>query len=396
MANVILRYPFDITGKLAANAVKHQVTLGSGSINRAFAFPTGPFFVDTTRIVSANNPLERWDIGVHWEPIFLHSKLSKMSGGQEICLGIVVKSSLVPTDIVVTAQIVGSGFASDVSVIEEAITALALDDRTVEFSELMDLPETYAAAPSYRDMGDLFGMEYLIAVMSKLLDAVGASGSTQLEVIKSLFDDLREGYLVALNTHATTEGNVHKLNIHQIDGLTEVEIKALIATVTHQIEDTISSINDLSNADGQINSRIDALVLSLQSINTAMSVVNNNYQKMVLIVAGLQSDVAALMKLVQQLQQQIALMRNELNDTNARIDSMQNNAGNLSSEIAAVRVIAVNANNTANTATTNLGAHLTADDPHANYLHKAKGGTVNASVRVTGNIDSANDVRAEN
>ena len=56
MSDIVLRFPFDLTGSLTSNAVRHPVVLGPGPINRGFAFPTGPFFVDTLRIVAANKP----------------------------------------------------------------------------------------------------------------------------------------------------------------------------------------------------------------------------------------------------------------------------------------------------------------------------------------------------
>ncbi|ENZ4827719.1 hypothetical protein ACGLDM_004813, partial [Salmonella enterica subsp. enterica serovar Braenderup] len=76
------------------------------------------------------------------------------------------------------------------------------------------------------------------------------SGSAvQLEEIKGILDGLKNDFLDALNTHINAEGNVHNLDIHQVNGLTETEIRALIQSVQTAIDATIRDIGDLRAAD---------------------------------------------------------------------------------------------------------------------------------------------------
>ena len=395
MSDIVLRFPFDLTGSLTSNAVRHPVVLGPGPINRGFAFPTGPFFVDTLRIVAANKPTVPLVRGTDFEVIFLHPKLTKMTGGREICMGIVVTNNKVPTDIIPSAQIVGGPMGAWVEGIERAIADLQLDNRVVDFSKLRDLPEEYAPAPSYKDIGDLFGFEYVIAQISALTDVVNAGGNTQIEAIKDVFDNLVNTFMTALTAHVTAEGNVHHLDIHQANGLTETEIRNLVQTVQVNIDNTIKQINDLKTSDTQINARIDAVIGSMQAYNLQLTAVGNNYQKMVLIVANLQADILKYKAEVAALNERLSQLQRDLAATNAQLAALTQTVNGFSNTVATQgqQIIALQQAQANQGAA--LQAHISANDPHPNYLHKQLGGTVNASVRVNGNLLSRDDVQAE-
>jgi hypothetical protein len=395
MSDIVLRFPFDLTGSLTSNAVRHPVVLGPGPINRAFAFPTGPFFVDTLRIVAANKPTVPLVRGKDFEVIFLHPKLTKMVSGREICLGIVITNRTVPTDIIASAQIVGGPMGAWVDAIERAIADLQLDNRAVDFSELRDLPEAYAPAPSYKDIGDLFGFEYVIVQIAALTDVVNSGESTQLEAIKDIFDSLVATFQTALTAHVTAEGNVHHLDIHQANGLTETEIRTLIQGVQKNIDDTIKQINDLKTSDTQINARIDAVIGSMQAYNLQLTTVGNNYQKMTLIVANLQADILKYKAEVASLKEQLAQVQRDLAATNAQVAGLSQTVTTLSNTVTAQgqQILALQQSLAATNAT--IQAHISANDPHPNYLHKQMGGQVNASVRVVGNFQASQDVQAE-
>lgn len=395
MSDIVLRFPFDLTGSLTSNAVRHPVVLGPGPINRGFAFPTGPFFVDTLRIVAANKPTVPLVRGTDFEVIFLHPKLTKMTGGREICMGIVITNNKVPTDIVPSAQIVGGPMGAWVEGIERAIADLKLDNRVVDFSKLRDLPEEYAPAPSYKDIGDLFGFEYVIAQISALTDVVNAGGNTQIEAIKDVFDNLVNTFMTALTAHVTAEGNVHHLDIHQANGLTETEIRNAIQVVQKNIDDTIKQINDLKTSDTQINARIDAVIGSMQAYNLQLTTVGNNYQKMTLIVANLQAEILKYKAEVASLKEQLTQVQRDLAATNAQVAALSQTVSTLSATVTAQgqQILTLQQGLAATNAT--IQSHITASDPHTNYLHKQKGGQINASVRVVGNFQASNDVQAE-
>lgn len=395
MSEFIFQYPLDLTGKLTSNAVNIPITLGTGKVNRSFAFPAGPFYADSFKLRSVNSPATPYVRGTDYELIFAHTDYEKLSRNQEVCMAVVVTNSKIPTDITVSAQVVGGPQSAAVEAIRQAIVSLNIDNKVVDFADLRNFPDTLPAAPTFKDIGDLFGFEYIITMLSGILDAIGSGDSTQLENIKAIIDDIKNNFLTALLTHANSEGNVHNLNIHQINGLTETEIRALIAAVQTAIDATITQINALKAADVAINARIDAVVSSLASFNDQLNVVNQNYQKMVLIVANLNSQVAAFSKqvgdlteLVNNLQLQIDALKSEQGDTSQLIDQLRIDLTALTRRVTTTEQNIGTINQT-------VSNHLTAADPHTQYLHKQYGGVVQANVHVNANLTSRDDVQAE-
>ncbi|QVW55306.1 hypothetical protein pEaSNUABM29_00266 [Erwinia phage pEa_SNUABM_29] len=396
MAEITIQYPLDLTGTLTSNAVTRRVTLGSGKVNRAFAFPVGAFYADTFRLAASNKPgVYPYKRGVDYELILAHTAYQKMTKNREVVMGVVVTNSAIPTDIEVFAQIVGGPQAANVEGIRQLIASLKIEDRTVDFKDLRNVPDTFPAAPTYKDLGDIYGFEYIITVLSGIMDAINSGSAVQLEQIKGILDGLKNDFMSALNAHINAEGNVHNLDIHQANGLTETEIRALIQGVQTAIDATITDINNLKAADTAINGRIDAIVASLAAWNDQLNSVAQNYQKAMLALANLNS-------LVLQLQKQVNDMQSALNETNQRVDDLENQGKDFQQQIDALNTRVTNlqtqvTNNTnaISQANQNLANHVAADNPHPNYLHKRYGGVVQAAVHVNASLTTRDDVQAE-
>ncbi|ECM7593733.1 hypothetical protein T121_24490, partial [Salmonella enterica subsp. enterica serovar Enteritidis] len=88
MASIVYQYPLDLTGSLTSNAVERQITLGTGKVNRAFAFPDGPFFADTFRLRVANRPDATYERGTDYELIFAHPTYEKLTKNREIVMAV--------------------------------------------------------------------------------------------------------------------------------------------------------------------------------------------------------------------------------------------------------------------------------------------------------------------
>ncbi|EOR9476957.1 hypothetical protein FHC86_RS08125 [Escherichia coli] len=396
MAEIIYQYPLDLTGTLTSNAVTRRITLGSGKVNRAFAFPDGAFYADTFRLAAANKPgVYPYKRGTDYELIFAHTAYQKMTKNREVVMGVVVTNSAIPTDIEVSAQVVGGFQSANVEGIRQAIASLKIEDRVVDFKDLRNVPDTFPSAPTYKDLGDIYGFEYIITVLAGIKDAINSGSAVQLEEIKGILGGLKNDFLDALNAHINAEGNVHNLDIHQVNGLTETEIRALIQSVQTAIDATIKDIGDLRAADTALGQRIDAIVASLAAWNDQLNVVAQNYQKMSLALANLNSLVLQLQKMVNDLQ-------SALNKTNQRVTDLENQGkdfqqqiDNLQGQINSLKTQVVNNTNAISQANQNLANHAAADNPHPNYLHKQYGGVVQAAVHVNNNLTSRDDVQAE-
>ncbi|QXO09614.1 hypothetical protein pEaSNUABM11_00190 [Erwinia phage pEa_SNUABM_11] len=395
MSDIIYQYPLDLKGTLTSNAVTIPVVLGSGKVNRSFAFPAGPFYADSFRLRATNSPTTPYVRGTDYELIFAHPAYQKLSGNQEIVMAVVVTNSKIPTDITVSAQVVGGPMSANILAIEQAIAILDIDNKKVSFPDLIDFPDTLPGAPAFKDIGDIFGFEYVITMLSGILDAIGSGDSVQLEKIKDIIESIKNNFLDALNAHINATGNVHNLDIHQIDGLTATEIRALIAGVQAAIDATVLQIGNLQAADTALGGRIDAIVSSLAAFNDQLNTVDQNYQKMTLIVANLNSLVLILQNKVSGLEQTCDSLQDQIDDLKSGQGDTQQQIDQLRTDLTALarRVTTNEGNITAVNQT--LSNHLSAADPHTQYLHKQYGGVVQANVHVNANLTTRDDVQAD-
>ncbi|MCT7475953.1 hypothetical protein N5V81_13300 [Escherichia coli] len=76
-----------------------------------------------------------------------------MTKNREVVMGVVVTNSAIPTDIEVSAQVVGGFQSANVEGIRQAIASLKIEDRVVDFAkDLRNVPDTFPSAPTYKDL----------------------------------------------------------------------------------------------------------------------------------------------------------------------------------------------------------------------------------------------------
>lgn len=395
MPDIIFQYPPDLTGSMTSNAVSIPVVLGGGKVNRAFAFPAGPFYADTFKLRSASSPNTPYKRGTDFELILSHPVYQKLSGNREVVMGVVVTNSAIPTDIIVSAQVVGGPQSANIAAIKQGLAEANLDDRVVDFASLRNVPDTWPAAPSFKDLGDLFGFEYIITELAGVRNAINSGATVQLEQLKTLIENMQTQFMAALNAHINATGNVHSLDIHQANGLTETEIRALIQGVQTAINAVIADIGNLKAADTAINGRIDAIIAALASWNDQLNSVAQNYQRMALQMANLNALVAQLQKMVNDQNQVINGLKQRVSDLESQGSDTQQQIQDLSGDVNALKQQVANNASAISTVSQNLASHNAADNPHPQYLHKSYGGVVQANVHVNASLTSRDDVQAE-
>lgn len=394
MSKVVMQYPLDLFGTNVGNAVSHPIKLGTGTVNRAFAFPTGPFFVDTLRIAPVNAPNKPLVRGTDYEVILLHPSLTKMSGGREVATAVVVTKSTVSADLTASAQVIGGPYAANVDNIIQCIDSLDLDDPTIDFVELRNVPDEFAGAPAFRDLGDFFGFEYIATMLAKLNDAIRLGSSAEMVQIQNMLKEYRLEMLAALDEHRNSEGNVHNLTRGQLDVLSSSQVSTLIQGVQSNINAVLKDIGTLNATDTDLNQKIAAIVSSIGTWNTQLNVVDQNYQKTQLQIAELMDEILNLETQVGLLSQQLGQLRADLAAANQEIANlkqtiadMQANSNGLEDRIAALERGLAQTNQ-------NLSAHQSAANPHDQYLNKNTGGVVQGNVHINANLTTRDDVQS--
>lgn len=168
--NLILKYPLDLRGTSATNLVVNEVHDVPSSGNRVIVTNYGPFYTQGLQVVdySTGEALER---GVQWKAAQLYTEAVQRTG-KEVCAVIVITDDTVSGKIAVTYQVVGGKFSRAVPVIKDLIDDLDIDEREVQWGDLLAVPEAFPPVSHLHDAGDLYGFEYIIAALEELRKAI--------------------------------------------------------------------------------------------------------------------------------------------------------------------------------------------------------------------------------
>lgn len=166
MNGIILLYPLDPTGISPNNLVVGEPhTLGPGQ-NRAFVSNYGPFFTGSM-VVTETNTGRVLTKGTHYVAAQLYQEAT-MKMNKEVCGVVVITDPTVSNELLFTYQVVGGVFSSSAKALEQMINNLDLDDRVVEWGDIVGTPSEYPPAPHLHDLGDLYGFEYVVEALEAL------------------------------------------------------------------------------------------------------------------------------------------------------------------------------------------------------------------------------------
>lgn len=393
MSKIVVTYPLDLSGTTTANQTKHDIVLGAGTFNRAFAYPTGPFFADTFKLYEASRPNVPLERGKDYQLLLLNVNLRKLTG-REICAAVVVHNPEVSTDVIAAATVVGGPYAANVDAIEQALNALDLDNRQIDFSDLSGVPEEFVTAPAYTDVGDVFGFEYQITVLAQILDAIKVGDNAAVSQLEDTVEQMREELRNMFQQHIDADGNVHNVTRAQLSVPSVSEMNTAIQNVMSEFNKLASRIGQLESTDTALDEKISSINNSFATVSQQLSTIRQNYQRTNQNVADLSQQVSQYEDQVTQLTsslndavQDLADTKKTVSDMAQTIQQMQSQLNHQAQEIADVK----EAHGQQGTA---LADHVKAADPHPQYLNRNTGGTVHASVHIEGNLTTSDDVRA--
>ena len=243
MNPVILKYPLDRTGKNPNNLVPGEPhTLVAGKV-RAFVANHGPFFTEgivlreqaTGRVLTPN---------VHYAAAQLYQEAT-LDLGQEVCAIMVIKDPTVQSPVLFSYQVVGGEFSADVSGLQDLIDDLNIDERAVNWRDILGVPTEFPPSPHLHDAGDLYGLEYVVEALERLAQAIliGDEASheelrkyiqTQIKTLKDLIDtfgeEARRHIADKNNPHETTKAQVGLGLVQNYAIANQLEMETGVAT----------------------------------------------------------------------------------------------------------------------------------------------------------------------
>ena len=394
MSKTIVSYPLDLTGTLTSNLTSHDMVLGSGSFNRAFAYPTGPFFADTFKLYEASRPNVPLERGKDYQLILLNPTLRKMTT-REICTAVVVYNSTVSNDVTAKAQVVGGPYAANVDAIEQAINALDLDNRQIDFSDLSGVPEEFQTAPAYSDIGDIFGFEYIITILGQMTEVLKVGDNAAVSQLENAVEQMRIELRNMFQQHMDSDGNVHNITRADLSVPSVTEMTTADQAVMAELNKLASRIGSLESEDTAVNQKIQAINESFNTVANQLTQMRQNYQRTNQNVADLSSQVSQYEDEVLQLTQNLSNTRQELADTTKQVTDLEKLVEQQTNQLTALSQEIAKVKEDQGQQGTALADHVAASDPHPQYLNRNTGGTVHASVHIEGNLTTEDDVQAD-
>jgi hypothetical protein len=197
---IIIKYPLDLTGSASSNAIVNEPHTVPRGNSRGFALDYGPFYSESLVIT---RPSTGETLKPHIDYIALHQyQEATLIAGQEICAAVLIINETIAEEFSVSYQVVGGGFSSSVSVIQELVEALELDNRAVAWGDIIGKLEAFPAAPHYHDLDDFYGFEYMVSALDRIEAAILHGDYYDHELLRQRIANLRAELLQAIDDQA--------------------------------------------------------------------------------------------------------------------------------------------------------------------------------------------------
>lgn len=250
MSTPNLTLPLDLTGSALSNLVQSEVHAIGPVGTRAFPLNYGLFYRDSLVVtdLATNLPLTE---GTQYYPTQMDLD-SSLQAGQEVDAVVIIVDTTVSANVSVTYQALGGPNSLNSALTQTAVSALNINDAAVTWASVTNKPKDYAPAPHVHQAGDVFGMEYLTAAMSRLASGITlGQGAAQAQVqayAQAVVNEMAQ--IVAngeatLQAHFTCFDNPHDTTAAQVGAYTTEQTTASIGveTANRQAADTSITSN---------------------------------------------------------------------------------------------------------------------------------------------------------
>lgn len=218
---LLFKYPLDLTGKATTNLVINEPhTIGSTK-ERAFVPNCGPFYTDSVVVTRA-------DTGEVLRPVDQYLLLqpyqeASIRTGLDVCSVVYVTDQTVGDEVLVSYQVVGGEFSWSVYALQEMLEALDLDQRPVNWGDIIGKPALYPPTPHLHDLGDTYGWEYigeqLEYIRTAILQGDAASHDELRQQFQYMIDQVQaqiDGFQSELSQHVNDTANPHQVTAAQV------------------------------------------------------------------------------------------------------------------------------------------------------------------------------------
>lgn len=211
----IYKYPLDLLGTSPTNKKVNEVhTIGSRR-GRSFVADDGPFFGNSV-VIRDQMSGRTLTPGLDKDYILIHTyREAQEATGQAVYSGVRITNPDVSTSIEMDLQYVGGEFSYSTHTIFELLEQVELDNRPMEWGDLVGIPNEFTPAPHLHSAYDLYSMREVVVATMDIAKAI------------------REGWIPA--TEAVFKMVSDRLELHE----------TIIPKLTASYKDATKRINDL-------------------------------------------------------------------------------------------------------------------------------------------------------
>ena len=265
-------YSLDYTGELAANRVigeTHELT----ETNFKLVVPySGYFYTHNLKVFDVySNLLEE---GTHYECIYADESVMMRTPGLEVCGALIIKPTVTGSRVTLNCNYVGGPYANYTRAIEQAISALDLNNREIDFANLKGVPEYFNVAPHVEDVGNVFGFEYLITAVNRLNDTIAKSQFKTATELSEQLDALSENFTTVLQQH-TSDSVAHSTTAAEVGAYSKIEADTLLSQLQTQLSQVKTDLSDVTTEQSTGASDITTINNKLSAIGLRITVIED-------------------------------------------------------------------------------------------------------------------------
>lgn len=238
-------YPLDPTGKSKDNFVSAEPVALDNHRFRVVVLKNGAFFTDSIRIVDAASmqPLTT----DQWYATIYYPQPSEQYG-MPVNAALIISDPNVSPNILVDYQVVGGPYSYSQEAAATQIDNLGLDNRSVNWPNILNKPNQFPPAPHFQNFDTLYGMEYLVNAVYMLANAVQIGNAPAMDDLLKYVDQQNANQNDTINTintslsqHLQDTGNPHKTTAAQVGAYTTAQVDGLISNLQTSLQQQITA-----------------------------------------------------------------------------------------------------------------------------------------------------------
>jgi len=218
MQKTINKYPLDLTGKNPNNAIvgePHSLNTSTVGPNRVFVPLHGGFYTADIKVYDGNGTV--LIPNVDYVASYLYEEATLRSG-LEVCGTIIVNNPNINDQVYFDYQVVGGLYAVSTFALDQVITSLQDDVRPVQWGKIIGKPDTYPAAGHRHALWELYGFEYVVIELERIVQAIVAGYQPSLDEVReyarTLFSEAND--ITAVVDGKLTDHENDKTNPHSV------------------------------------------------------------------------------------------------------------------------------------------------------------------------------------